>query len=298
VSTPEDDRTGFDRLMPFTLPDRNARGRAVRLGPTLQLVLAAHDYPPPIRNLLAEAMVLTALMGGLLKTDGSQLTIQAQSDGVVELLVCDYLDGALRGYIKHDAARIDEPGVNPSLPALFGEGALTITFDFAHTGQRYQGMVPLEGASLTAALEAYFARSEQVPTLIRTAIDCAGGQCVGGGILLQHLAEPEEGGERLHVRQSHADWEHVDILARSVRDEELVDAQLPLEELVWRLFHEEREIRHEQGPAVSRGCRCSIAHFEQVLARFSSEDRREMRDEHGVILVDCAFCSKVFPIQD
>jgi molecular chaperone Hsp33 len=90
--------TGFDRVFGFSLPDRNARGRAVRLGPTLDRVLAAHDYPPAIKQLLAEALVLTALMGGLLKDPGSQLTMQAQSsEGIVELLVCDYLDGALRG---------------------------------------------------------------------------------------------------------------------------------------------------------------------------------------------------------
>jgi molecular chaperone Hsp33 len=286
---------GFDRLLGFTLPDRHARGRAVRLGPALEQILAAHDYPPAIRHLLAEALVLTALLGGLLKGEGGQLTIQAQADGsVVELLVCDYLDGALRGYVKHDASRIDELGVSPSLPVLFGEGALTITFDFAQTRQRYQGVVPLEGHSLTAAVESYFERSEQLPTLIRTAV----GPAVAGGLLVQQLAESEEGGERLHARDRGGDWQHVEVLGRSVEDAELLDPGLPLEQVVWRLYHEEREIRAEPGADLSRGCRCSIEHFEEVLARFSKEDRRDMRDDHGVILVDCAFCSKVVPIQD
>src|SRR5687768_703001 len=98
--------TGLDRLMHFTIPDRNVRGRVVRLGPVLSEILAAHDYARPIKNLLAEALVLTALMGGLLKSKGSQLTLQAQTEGgVVELLVCDYRDGELRGYVKHDAER-------------------------------------------------------------------------------------------------------------------------------------------------------------------------------------------------
>ena len=96
MSDPQPLAIGFDRLLGFTLPDRHARGRAVRLGPALEQILAAHDYPPAIRHLLAEALVLTALLGGLLKGEGGQLTMQAQADGsVVELLVCDYLDGAL-----------------------------------------------------------------------------------------------------------------------------------------------------------------------------------------------------------
>ena len=291
--------TGFDRLLGFSLPARHARGRAVRLGPVLHQILAAHDYPPAIKHLLSEALVLTALVGGLLKGEGSQLTIQAQAPGaIVELLVCDFLDGALRGYAKHDAARIDEVGVAPSLQTLFGEGSLTITFDMASSGQRYQGVVPLEGRSLTAALERYFARSEQVPTLIKAAVADSTSGLIAGGILVQHLPEGEDGRERLHARDDHPEWEHVAVLASTMEARELTDPALALETLVWRLFYEERELRSDAGTQLSRGCRCSIEHFEDVLARFSKQDRRDMRNEQGVILVDCAFCSREFSILD
>src|SRR6185436_2089226 len=90
---------GLDRLMNFTIPGRHVRGRSARLGPVLNRILTAHEYPPAIQRLLAEALVLTALMGGLLKREGSQLTVQAQAKGgVVDLMVCDYRDGELRGY--------------------------------------------------------------------------------------------------------------------------------------------------------------------------------------------------------
>ena len=75
--------TEIDRLLGFSIPGRDARGRIVRLGPALDTILAAHDYPPAIKHLLAEALALTALMGGLLKREGSQLTMQAQTDGGV-----------------------------------------------------------------------------------------------------------------------------------------------------------------------------------------------------------------------
>ncbi len=293
-------RTGdFDRLLSFTLPDRNARGRMVRLGPVLNRILAAHDYPPAIKHLLAEALVLTALMGGLLKKEGSQLTMQAQTEGgIVELLVCDYRDGELRGYVKHDADRFGELEANATLPQLFGNGTLAITFELPAKRQRYQGLVPLEGNSLSEAVERYFDLSEQAPTVIRAAVRAGVGGCVAGGMLVQHLAEAEEGQQRLHNREGSVDWEHVAILADSVSRDELVDPELSAEGLVWRLYHEEREILIQPGTELSRGCRCSVVHFEEVLARFSKEDRRDMRDENGVIRVDCAFCSKEFPIQD
>ena len=288
--------TGNDRLVSFTIPGCHARGRIVRLGAVLDRILAAHDYPQPIQQLLAEALVLTALMGGLLKREGSQLTMQAQTKGgAVGLLVCDYRDGELRGYVKHDPALLAGLGEGPSLPELFGDGHLAITFDLAAANQRYQGVVPLEGGSLSQAVEVYFAQSEQVPTLIRTAV---GGPNSAGGLLVQHLADGEEGRERLHVRLDHPEWEHVSILGRTVQHEELVDAGLPLEGLVWRLFHEEPEVRVQASIPLTRGCRCTIVHFEEVLARFPKEDRRDMRDENGIILVDCAFCSREFAIQD
>src|SRR5690606_37158636 len=167
------------RLLSFTIPGRDVRGRTVRLGPVLHRILAAHAYSPAIKHLLAEALVITALLGGLLKRPGSQLTLQAQTEGgVVELLVCDYRDGELRGYVKHDAERLAVLGANPPLRALFGKGYLAITFDIAEADQRYQGVVPLEGETLAEAVETYFAQSEQVPTLIRTAVRSGPGGCI------------------------------------------------------------------------------------------------------------------------
>ena len=300
MSAPEhiaEGETGYDRVMGFTLPARHARGRVVRLGPVLDRVLAAHDYPPAIRHLLAEALTITALIGSLLKDGDGQLTMQAQTEnGIVDLLVCDYRAGELRGYVRHDAERLAMLGANPSLYALFGQGYLAITFDMASSGERYQGIVPLEGGSLAEACESYFAQSEQVPTLLRIAVRSDRQGAVAGGLLVQHLAEGEDGRQRLHVRMDHPEWEHVAVLAGSTRHDELVDPDLSLEALIWRLFHEEGEVRVLPGAPLTRGCRCSIEHYQAVLAKFPEEDRAEMRNEAGLVIVDCAFCSRLFEI--
>ena len=296
-ANPEETYAG--RLLGFTIPSRNARGRVVRLDRTLDEILAAHAYPAPIKHLLAEALVLASLIGGLVKDDGSQVTMQAQTEaGAVNLLVCDYRDGALRGYVDFDENRLAELGANPSLFALFGRGYLAITFDLAGGQGRYQGIVPLEGDSLAQACETYFFQSEQVPTLIRCAVRTDGESCVAAGLLVQHLPDGEEGRERLHARLDHPEWEHVAVLAGSLRHDELLDPELSLEAIVWRLFHEEAEVRVQAGSYIARGCRCSIEHYREVLARFPEEDRADMRNEEGLILVDCAFCSKQFAIAE
>lgn len=290
------DTSDHNRALGFTIAERNARGRIARLGPVLDTILAAHAYPPAIEKLLAEALVLTALLGATLKDATGQMTLQAQTEnGIVDLLVCDYHDGALRGYVKFDADRLAEMPAEPSLFALFGKGYLAITFDQASSGERYQGIVPLDGDSLAAAAESYFAQSEQIPSLIRigTARDANG--CVAGGILLQHLPEGEEGRERLHTRLDHPEWEHVAILGRTISTEELAARNLPLETILWRLFNEE-EVRLLGGPSITRGCRCEPERIRSVLSRFPADERAAMAEADGAIAVDCAFCSTIFRI--
>lgn len=292
--------TFADALLGFTLPGRNARGRIVRLQEVLDDVLSAHDYPAPIMHLLGEALVLCALMGGLLKGEDAQMTIQAQSqEGIVRLLVCDFRGGSMRGYADFEEEALSSLGANPSLAALFGKGFLAITFETdSGTGmvERYQGIVALEGATLAEACEGYFTQSEQVPTLIRIASEFRARGRAAAGFLVQHLPDAEEGRERLHVRLDHPDWKHVATLSDTITHKELLDEKLSLEGILWRLFSEENEIRVQSAEALSQGCRCSKEYYETVIARFPVDEQKAMRNDFGVIEVDCAFCSRTYEL--
>ena len=291
------DQINLDTALGVTIPSRNARGRLARIGPSLDSILANHAYPPVIERLLAEALVLTALLGSLLKDPGGQMTLQAQTEnGIVDLLVCDYLAGQLRGYVRHDPDRLAEAGPNPNLFGLFGRGYLAITFDQPASDERYQGIVPLEGEGLAQAAESYFTQSEQIPSIVRLAARKGEDGWIAGGLLFQHLPEGEEGRHRLHARLDHPEWPHVAILAGSVKPEELTDADLPLEDLAWRLFHEEEEVRTLEPVPLARGCRCDPDYVKSVIARFPPEERAAMVGDDGFIRVDCAFCATDFPI--
>jgi molecular chaperone Hsp33 len=287
-----------DRVLGFTLPERHARGRLVRLGPVLDSILANHGYPPVIERVLAEALTLTALLGSTLKNSEGQLTLQAQTEGgVIDLLVCDYRNGELRGYLRHDPDRLAEAPVDPSLFALFGKGYLAITFDQAVTGERYQGIVPLEGGSLAEAVEHYFSQSEQIPSLVRISLRNEGeAGHVAGGIMLQHLPEGEEGRDRIHTRLDHPEWEHVSLLASTLTLDELTDPELPLDRVVWRLFNEESEVRVLPVTRLTRGCRCNREHISDVIGRFPIDEQARMADDQGLIHVDCEFCARRFSI--
>ena len=287
----------LDKALAFTIPDRHARGRLMRLGPSLSAILSAHGYPPAIESVLAEAIVLAGLLGSTLKDAEGQLTLQAQTEnGVIDLLVADYRGGELRGYARYDGERLGEMPTDPSLFALFGKGYLAITFDLATTGERYQGIVPLEGASLAEAAESYFAQSEQIPSLVRIGIGRdAESNVIGGGLMLQHLPEGEEGRERLHTRLDHPEWGHVAALGGSVRADELSDPELPLQTLLWRLFNED-EVRVSESLSPRKGCRCDPDHVARVIARFPEEERAAMAGANGQIEVNCEFCARSFVI--
>jgi molecular chaperone Hsp33 len=283
-----------DVVLGVTIPARDARGRIARLGPVVDAVLANHGYPPLIETLLAEALTLTALLGALLKEAQGQMTLQAQTQGgIVDLMVCDFRAGELRGYVRFDRERLADASMAPALRELFGDGYLAITFD-QQKAERYQGIVPLEGKNLAEAAQSYFAQSEQIPSIVRLAAEKRDGHWSAGGLLFQHLPEGEEGRDRLHTRLDHPDWPHIAILAGSVKPEELTDPDLPLDDLIWRLFHEEEEIRTLPATPLGKGCRCDPDYVRSVIRRFPEDERAEMVGDDGLIRVDCAFCSSSF----
>ena len=202
-------------------------------------------------------------------------------------MVCDYLGGELRGYVRHDRrAAGRRVGRSRRSRSCSATGYLAITFDQPVPSERYQGIVPLEGKNLGEAAQSYFAQSEQIPSLVRLAAEKRDGHWFAGGLLLQHLPEGEEGRERLHTRLDHPDWPHVAILGGSVKAEELTDPELPLDDLHLapvprggRGAHAGRDCRSR------RGCRCDPDYVRSVIARFPAErargDGRRRRPDPG-----------------
>ena len=172
VELNELDFAGDDRVVPFQVEGLDVRGRAVQLGPLLNSILSRHEYPGPVARLLAEAIVLTALLGTSLKFDG-KFTVQTKGDGPVDLLVADFsTPDSLRAYARYDeealAEAIKEGRTSP--PDLLGRGVLAFTIDQGRGMQPYQGIVPMDGSSLEEIAGVYFRQSEQIPTKVRLGV--------------------------------------------------------------------------------------------------------------------------------
>ena len=286
-----------DLILPFQADQADVVGRLVKLGPVVDTILLRHDYPEPVSQLLGEAVALTALLGAALKFEG-KFILQASTDGPVDLLVADYqVPGQLRGYARFSADRVAAiAGGDSETSQLLGQGHFAMTIDRGSEMERYQGVVPLEGESLTEAADTYFRQSEQLPTFIRLAVakHYRAGQAErpwtwrAGGLLVQKLTR--EGGHGPSGGDfEEEDWMRARALAETVEDHELLDPLLPPDRLLYRLFHEE-QVRAYPAINLETYCSCSRERVEELLQRFTSEDLKDMVVD-GEVWVTCEFCN-------
>lgn len=299
-----------DTVLPFQLDRTDTRGRVARLDGVLQQVLAQHNYPPAIEALVAEAALLTALIGQTIKLRW-KLSLQVRGDGPARLIATDYYgpteEGAparIRAYASYDRDRLDPAG---NAFQQIGKGYFAILIDQGRDMTPYQGITPIAGGSLAACAETYFAQSEQLPT--RFALSFGQSQSPGealhwraGGVMLQQMPEASpfasgggsgEGGllEADDILDGDAaeDWNHVNVLLDTAEDIELIGPSVQPSELLVRLFHEDGPRVFDAQP-VTFGCSCSADRVRQSLSIYSAKDIGHMTTDEGIVTADCQFC--------
>ncbi len=286
-----------DLAAAFQIEGWPVRGRIVRLGETIDTILAAHDYPEPVAALLGEACALAALVGSSLKFEG-RLIVQAQGDGPVRYVVADYdTNGQMRGYCRFDAdevAAASEGFARPGARSLLGQGVFVMTLDRGPDFERTQGITPIEGESLSLAAEHYFQQSEQIPTKVRLAVGSvvtkAGTGWRAGGALIQLIAGDDARGS------TEEPWDRSRALFQTLADDELLDPTITPETLLFRLFHEDGVRLEDARPLVAQ-CRCSRARIAGVLASFDPAEQAEMVEADGKIRVTCEYCATVYELE-
>lgn len=285
-----------DTIVPFLIDKSEVRGRVVRLHDSVDKILSQHAYPEMVSRLLAEVLTMAAMLAAQIKWDGI-FTIQARGDGPVSLVVADASAGGnLRGYAQFDesaeeqfaslARKLD----SPKLTELMGKGYLAVMLERPGSDQPYQGVVELSDQSLSEAIEAYYEHSQQLPTFCRVVsgqvMEAGKQKWVSGGLMLERL--PHAGSDIVAEEREEA-WVHARLLARTIKDHELLDTSLPLSDLLYRLFHEQGVWVYDGLPLQAQ-CRCSREKVAYVLKSMPRESVEEMKQD-GVITSTCQFCS-------
>ena len=300
-----------DTILPFQLDRSGIRGRFARLDDTLNGVLSQHDYPAEVEAAVSEAVVLTALMGQMMKLRW-KLSLQVRGEGPIRLIATDYFapdaegQGArLRAWAAYDADALSEaPG--PWFSKL-GNGVFGLLIDQGPDMTPYQGITPLAGSSLADCAATYFAQSEQLPTVFavtsgRADLEPGRGRWRAGGMMLQMM--PSTGGtasaggsgddgllaaDDLVEGGEGEDWARAGILLETVDVLELVGPRASPPEVLYRLFHEEAP-RVFEPQSVAFGCTCSADRVRQSLSIYSDRDIAHMTADDGTVTADCQFC--------
>jgi molecular chaperone Hsp33 len=278
-----------DTLRRFVFERYPFRGQLVHLGPAWKAMMEHHDYPGHVRDTLGEAVAAAALLASTLKFHGL-LTLQLRGAGPMHLMVVECTDGlALRA-----VARFREPPATDDLRELSGDGTLTVTVENEGAANRYQGVVPLAGASMSACLREYFESSEQLPTRLWLHADAEN----VSGLLLQRLpvtSKPtgvlESGAGVVAEDELEDAWRRVQLVADTVTGAEL--AELDDQKLLRRLFSEDDVRMFESTPVFFR-CRCSRERVENMLRALGRGEVDSMVEEFGQVEVRCEFCSRAY----
>jgi len=278
-----------DTLRRFVFERYPFRGQLVHLGPAWKAMMEHHDYPDQVRDTLGEAVAATALLASTLKFHGL-LTLQLRGAGPMHLMLVECTDGlAVRA-----VARFREPPATMDLRELSGHGTLTVTVENEGASNRYQGIVPLAGESMSDCLREYFETSEQLPTRLWLHAD---GENVSG-LLLQRLpvtSKPtgilESGGGVAPEDEVEDAWLRVQLVADTVTAAEL--AELDDKKLLRRLFNEDDVRMFESTPVFFR-CRCSRERVENMLRALGRDEVDSVIAEFGQVEVRCEFCSRAY----
>ena len=276
-----------DCLHRFVFEHLPIRGHLVHLDAAWRALIEHRDYPEAIRSLLGEAAAASLLLAATIKFDGV-LSLQLQGDGPVHLLLAQCTSGlGVRGLARYRESAGESAGDTAAggVGALIGTGNLTVTLETDEGTQRYQGIVPVEGARLADSLQVYFQNSEQLPTRLWLYADDAG----VSGMLLQRLPSGESGGTSPAAAVVDDAWRRVQLIGDTLTPEEL--RTLADVEILHRLFNEDDLRLFEPAPVYFR-CRCSRERVGGMLLGLGEAETRSILAERGEVEVRCDFCNR------
>lgn len=295
-----------DFIQPFLIDHSSIRGRLVRVNKALDAILSAHNYPVEVSIHLAEQIVIACLLSATLEKGGI-LTVQAKGDGAVKFIVVDVMGGGtIRGYAEVNEKKLKQAigkskTVKHPLSKILGKGYLAVTLDEGNSKERYQGIVELQGDSLTDAFRGYFLQSQQGEIAVHVTVRAPSKlreKWQAGGVIIERM--PMAGGKQKELSTEEQDeiWRRTKLFMQTIKDVEMLSSGVTPQNLLYRLFNEDGVWVYKLQP-IKAGCRCSRARIRAVLKTIPKEELIAALDKDKMS-VNCQFCNKteVFTRED
>ena len=235
---------------------------------------------------LGRLLTGASLMGYMLKNDDNTLTVRVNGNGEADsVIAASDAAGNVKGYMMnpHVELPLKQNGKLDVGKAVGADGMLTVIKDLG-LREPAIGQVPLVSGEIAEDLTAYFAASEQIPTVcsLGVLVDKEGKTAKAGGFIIQLLPT--------------ADDSVIDRVENGIRNVPPVTTMLregmTLHEICEKVLPE-FTLQHLDGGDTEYRCDCSRERVARALISTGLDALNEMAQDE-VTEVKCHFCPSVY----
>lgn len=245
-----------------------------------------HKTSAVVTAALGRLLTAASMMGNMLKGKDNSITVRIAGDGAIGNLVAaaDY-NGDVRGYVTNPVVELPLNAKGKlDVGGAIGGGILHVIKDLG-LKEPYVGQIELTTGEVAEDITAYYAISEQIPTV-----------CALGVLVNPDLTVKQAGGFIIQLLPGAMESDIVK-LENAVNELEPItkmmdEGKTPSDILALALKNFEYEVLYEQ--EVSYKCKCSRERTKAALSCIGDKDMEEMIAEGKDIKVDCHFCDKSY----
>ena len=235
---------------------------------------------------LGRVLTAASMMGYGLKGPDDSITLMIRGNGPVGSItaVSDGM-GTVRGYCDNPFADVPEkaPGKR-DVGSLVGEGTLYVVQDMG-LETPYVGQIELQSGEIAEDITAYFAYSEQLPTV-----------CSLGVLVDKDLTIINAGGFLLHLLPG-AEDQVIDAVEENIRDlppvTEMLASGMSPDDMAQRILRG-LEPDFMDSSEVEYRCNCSRERMEKVLISLGREELERLAEEQEETEIVCHFCNTAY----
>lgn len=286
----------IDYLVRATAEAGSVRALATRTTILVEEARMRHKTYPTVTAALGRLLTAGILTAALLKGKET-LTIRVLSNGPIGgIVVVGNAKGEVKGYVKNTEVHVP---LNPIekfdvAMAVGAKGTLYVSYDY-ELKEPYTGSVPLVSGEIAKDLAYYFAKSEQIPSIVALGVLVGwNGVLASGGYLIQLL--PDTNKENITIKENTMSKENIiskieeNIKTLPEISKLIFEEKCTPEEILECVLHGLDMTIHGKNEVYFK-CHCSNEKVKDILASLPKRDIRQLILQEGQAEARCHFCN-------